>query len=39
MRFDSTAFIPDGPACPPGYYYTHLNFTQFDPLATVTSGT
>ncbi|NVN93895.1 MAG: gliding motility-associated C-terminal domain-containing protein [Bacteroidetes bacterium] len=33
--FDSTMFIPDGPACPPGVYNTNVFFNNFPPGASI----
>jgi gliding motility-associated-like protein len=37
--FDSTMFIPDGPACPPGVYNTNVFFNNFPMGATITAAT
>jgi subtilisin-like proprotein convertase family protein len=34
QMFDSIMFIPDGPACPPGYYSSSMVFTVFDSALT-----
>ncbi len=37
QSFDSTMFLPDGPNCPPGYYFTDVVFDVFTPGASITS--
>jgi len=37
-KFDSTLFIPDGPACPTQCYNTFVTFMAFIPGATITSA-
>ncbi|MEI6695147.1 MAG: PKD domain-containing protein [Bacteroidota bacterium] len=37
--FDSTLFLPDGPACLPGIYNTFVVFNNFPPGATIQSAT
>ncbi|MFZ4413795.1 MAG: PKD domain-containing protein [Bacteroidales bacterium] len=36
--FDSTMFIPDGPACPPGVYSTNVFFNNFPAGASILSA-
>ena len=35
QKFDSTMFLPDGPNCPPGHYYTDVTFSSFLPGQTI----
>lgn len=38
QKFDSIMFVPDGPACPPGFYNTFVTFKSFIPGQTITSA-
>ncbi len=37
QKFESVRFLPDGPDCPPGYYFTDVVFNAFLPDQLITS--